>query len=562
MATPTRPFADELPYRLIVDNITEEIMQTFVVNSNVRWVKKKIYRGSRVITTYYICAVSTDGLCPMKMKICQEDEKFAIWYSNEHDHSASPARGVSSHLLQLVEHRVQTRPHITPLQLSREIHQFENIEIGRRQAQNLLRKIGNAETRENTIGQIREIVEGPLERYNYTENDVSMTKFILQNSARYQIFFTTKNLLRSLRNSTFVCMDFTHCISKEKLKMGVLCVHDAARRIFPISFLIASCETMVDYQVLFNETRQMYTQSFDFPFPTIKLLMGDGAPGLNGFAIREINAERRLTCWFHVLKGIDVRDFNNPLNKNWIKKQLYVIHQSISTEMFQHAYAQLSHIWGAREDRFIRKFARVYVNSVENCNWYSGARIVHNSRSDIRIVTTNPCESLNSVIKRDLRSSQMNLLNLNTVLRHILEEQIPNMSKEISSKNFVVGNILTSELWEHALLIKTRNVAIPRRTVREFVVINKRTLKIVETAHTNPWLQLTGRLYFDKFENECLVQLATGNWRDARCSCSIFCKNGNCTHSLGLCLFLERDLENGDADSCPRHLIHRINRGN
>ena len=492
------------------------------------------------------------------MKIIQDLDLFCVYYVGHHtDHNESPSTGLSASMKTAIKSQIAIKPQITAAELVRKLHQTLGLSVARRQVQVFLRQLNRDSNSDYTMGQIRELVARPRVSYNYDESDLSISEFFLVDDLRFQIFITTKHLIKNAKDCSFFFMDFSHNISSEGTKIGILSSHDSRRRIFPIGFLLSKSEKMSDYSLLIRQVKSTYEQVTQLEFPLISHVLADGALGVTTMLNNSpLSSAARRSCWYHVNQSIDRFRYNQHTNRILIKSDLHVIHGSISLASFRHAWQQFEDKWCASEEAFVNLFRRSYIDTQENQNWLRCLTPQH--QSETRICSTNICESLNSLVKRSLRAEQQLKQPLHKVLELLLNEHVPSLSKQVSQLQLHHGNILQKDVWEGVVNMKLAN---PRYqgTTNIFAIVDLFNFKILEVRDTNPYLQIVQPRYFEIAKLQCVVTIPQGeSWRAGACSCAPFAKQGHCSHVVGFALLRNAPFAMNDSDSCPRELLNRM----
>ena len=107
---------------------------------------------------------------------------------------------------------------------------------------------------------------------------------------------------------------------------------DMSKQFHPFGLGITLEETSKDFEFLFKSVSETSKKTDDFDYkPTV--LIADNAPAItNGFVNAYINISKRVCCWAHVIRNIDIylKPIKNEQSKIQIRYDICKIQLSIN----------------------------------------------------------------------------------------------------------------------------------------------------------------------------------------------------------------------------------------
>ncbi|CAF4399431.1 unnamed protein product [Rotaria sp. Silwood2] len=276
--------------------------------------------------------------------------------------------------------------------------------------------------------------------HSYDENSLHSTfipYYYINDINDIFVLFATKQLLKDAQSSTLLQVDATYKLTWNELPLLVFGSSDVDRHFRPFGVaLISSDETSTCYIDLFKQLKLISTQENQREY-VVNYVMADGAPGITSAQKEVFPQARRLMCWAHVARKCREHRKLVPTEK-WkqIDIDIHNLQLCFSDNIFSHGTNLLMKKWST--DPLIQQFQSYFFNQwIETLPlWYEGAAIN-------MPLTSNGCESLNSIIKK--KYTMRNKLHLSSFLPKI-EQMLNDWSTASSSNVFVSKPSISSDL--------------------------------------------------------------------------------------------------------------------
>lgn len=187
----------------------------------------------------------------------------------------------------------------------------------------------------------------------------------------YRLFISTKRLLRESADATTLHADATKKITTDNNPLLVIGSTDKTKKFHLIGFTISSNETGAAYKMSFDAVKKGVAEVVQKDFKP-KVLVADADPDIrNGFHATFGDNLPVVMCYAHVVRNVGTKyPFNTKENKGPLLKDLRILHNAYSPEIFQTGCDLFVDKWKTTEPRVIQLIQKSFIDM--NNTWYIG----------------------------------------------------------------------------------------------------------------------------------------------------------------------------------------------
>ena len=266
---------------------------------------------------------------------------------------------------------------------------------------------------------------------------------------------------------------------------------DMSKQFHPFGLGITLEETSKDFEFLFKSVSETSKKTDDFDYkPTV--LIADNAPAItNGFVNAYINISKRVCCWAHVIRNIDIylKPIKNEQSKIQIRYDICKIQLSINEGLFKKALELFFIKW--RGDIQINNFLDYFENQwcLQNDGWYEGYSWGIPSHSNAIESTHKQMKAFELLRNRLAFNQFLNSMQTGLVYEWSMERNPTNNN----CKLYHSKPIITTKDWTDAFKWNSKNHKCVKLDNVYFVsetksMISKEDCRsFIETFNSKPW---------------------------------------------------------------------------
>lgn len=524
-------------------------------------------------TDWYRCGLikrSNHSECPVKAKVVKLNttKDFTIWYTtwNHHHPDKNALKMPVKYKDEIVR---QTESKVKPNMILKSLRERfdDEFPVNIRQIRYEKKKSSSSEPIIN-YGDLFQWVKSNKKRPTDIDHPFCLSFSHNQTTGGFNAVFSTIRCLSFAENPIW-CADTTHKMMWQNFPLNIAGVFDAAGKFHKLAMSISSNETSSDWGFIFSAIAIAGKKYHQFNVRPTHIMTDAALAIKNGFVATFPYLEGTdfdLMCFFHLKKALNNAKYHTKENKIAIIKDIDVLQQCETKEVFKHVIELFIHKWIEREPDFIEYFKAEWIN--KNPNWFSAANLKAPN-------TNNAMEGFNSTLKRDftLRERQP-LTEFKSTFIEMIKSKSQMYGREIDQKVFNNKPIVTKSDWRTGAIFAqqpdVRERVIPASPVSSLVhIISQKEIDDPKINIENEkdivkfkeQLLLVGDfdIYVENMHQRIYDVFFADDWLDSTCTCPKYMRSLMCKHIVGIAFFA-KEVE-CPADCNPNILHKKKNRG-